>query len=135
MLYSQKVLEQVVKLLLFVGVGGFFGAICRYLVSSFLQTNLSSHFPVGTLGVNIIGSFLIGFLAFYFQSHSSPEFKLMIITGFLGALTTFSTFSFESIMLIDEGMYIKALSSIFLNLTLSLLATMSAIALYKKLFM
>jgi len=124
-----------VKLLFFVGVGGFFGAICRYLVSTFLQTNLSSHFPVGTLGVNVIGSFMIGFLALYFQAHSSPEFKLMIVTGFLGALTTFSTFSFETVMLFDEGMYIKALSSILLNLTLSLLATVSAMALYKKLFM
>ena len=123
------------KLLFFVGVGGFFGAICRYLVSTFLQTNLSSHFPVGTLGVNVIGSFMIGFLALYFQAHSSPEFKLMIVTGFLGALTTFSTFSFETVMLFDEGMYIKALSSILLNLTLSLLATVSAMALYKKLFM
>lgn len=122
------------KLLLFIGVGGFLGAIARYLISAFLQTNISANFPVGTLGVNILGSFLIGFLALYFQAHSSAELKVLVITGFLGALTTFSTFSFESVMLLDEGMYLKALFSIFLNLTLSLLATITAIALYKKLF-
>jgi len=122
------------KLVLFIGVGGFFGAIARYLLSSFLQTNLSANFPVGTLGVNILGSFLIGFLALYFQAHSSPELKVLVITGFLGALTTFSTFSYESVMLLDEGMYLKAMFSILFNLTLSLLATITAMALYKKLF-
>lgn len=122
------------KLLIFIGIGGFLGAIARYLISSFLQSSLSSQFPIGTLGVNILGSFLIGFLALYFQAHSSPQMKVLIITGFLGALTTFSTFSYESVMLLDEGMYLKAILSIFLNLTLSLLATITAIALYKRLF-
>jgi len=122
------------KLLIFIGIGGFLGAIARYLISSFLQSSLSSQFPIGTLGVNILGSFLIGFLALYFQAHSSPQMKVLIITGFLGALTTFSTFSYESVMLLDEGMYLKAILSIFLNLSLSLLATITAIALYKRLF-
>ena len=122
------------KLLIFIGIGGFLGAIARYLISSFLQSSLSSQFPIGTLGVNILGSFLIGFLALYFQAHSSPQMKVLIITGFLGALTTFSTFSYESVMLLDEGMYLKAILSIFLNLSLSLLATIIAIALYKRLF-
>ena len=122
------------KLLIFIGIGGFLGAIARYLISSFLQSSLSSQFPIGTLGVNILGSFLIGFLALYFQAHTSPQMKVLIITGFLGALTTFSTFSYESVMLLDEGMYLKAILSIFLNLSLSLLATIIAIALYKRLF-
>ena len=122
------------KLLIFIGIGGFLGAIARYLISSFLQSSLSSQFPIGTLGVNILGSFLIGFLALYFQAHTSPQMKVLIITGFLGALTTFSTFSYESVMLLDEGMYLKAILSIFLNLSLSLLATITAIALYKRLF-
>ena len=123
------------KIILFIGLGGFFGAISRYFISLFLQNSITQSFPIGTLGVNILGSFLIGFLALYFEHISSPYYKVMVVTGFLGALTTFSTFSFESVMLIEKGYFLKALFSISLNVILSLSATLLAMSIFKKYFM
>ena len=81
--------------IVYVGIGGAIGAICRFLLSSWLNTQ--EGFPFGTLCANAIGCFALGLLGTYLSSRINPEWKLMISTGFLGALTTFSTFSFETI--------------------------------------
>jgi len=120
--------------ILFIGIGGFIGAIARYFISSFLQSSVTQTFPIGTLGVNILGSFLIGFLALYFQQIVSSEYRVLVITGFLGALTTFSTFSYESVTLLEQGAYTKVGVSIFLNVVLSLSATIGGMMLFKKIF-
>ncbi len=122
------------KTILFIGIGGFLGAISRYFISAYLQANVTNSFPIGTLGVNVFGSFLIGFFALYFAQHIDSEYRFMVITGFLGALTTFSTFSYESVMLLEQGEYIKAISSIMLNVILTLSATMLGMSIFKKLF-
>lgn len=122
------------KIVLFIGIGGFIGAILRYFISLFLQNSITQSFPIGTLGVNLLGSFLIGFLALYFEQISSPQYRFMIITGLLGALTTFSTFSFETVMLLEKGMVLKALISISLNVIFSLSATFAGMAIFKKYF-
>lgn len=119
---------------LFIGLGGFFGAISRYLIATQVQKISGVFFPVGTLSVNVIGSFLIGFAAMYFSQTIQPEYKALVITGFLGALTTFSTFSYENILLIQDGEFSKAFFNIFLNVTLTLIATTSAIAIFKRLY-
>ena len=116
-----------------VGIGGFFGAISRYLLATWVQ-KLSSFFPIGTLSVNVIGSFLIGFLYLYFSHTINPTLKAMLITGFLGALTTFSTFSLETLLLLQEGLYLKAGLNILLNVTLTISSTFAAIILFKKLY-
>jgi CrcB protein len=135
MLYSFYLKKGVsLQTILFIGIGGFIGAIARYFITLFMQSHVMQNFPIGTLTVNILGSFLIGFLALYFEHISSAEYKVLVITGFLGALTTFSTFSFESVMLIENGAFLKAFVSILLNLTLSLGATFLAITLFKKFF-
>ncbi len=121
-------------MLLYIGVGGFLGAISRFLLSSGIQKNFDLMFPIGTLGVNVLGSFLIGFLAFYFSSITVPEYRGLVITGFLGALTTFSTFSYESIGLFEHGSYIKAILNIFLNVSLSLGATLIGMWIFKRIF-
>ncbi|SFV50356.1 CrcB protein [hydrothermal vent metagenome] len=121
-------------LLLFIGAGGFFGAISRYLIATYTQKLFGGFFPVGTLSVNILGSFIIGLAAMYFSETIQPEYKAFVITGFLGALTTFSTFSLENVTLLQDGEYTKAILNIFLNVTLTLTATLSAIALFKKLY-
>jgi len=121
-------------LLLIIGAGGFFGAISRYLIATYTQKLFGVFFPVGTLSVNVLGSFLIGFAAMYFSHTIQPEYKAFVITGFLGALTTFSTFSLENITMIQDGEITKALLNIFLNVTLTLAATMSAIILFKRLY-
>ncbi|OQX74880.1 MAG: camphor resistance protein CrcB [Campylobacteraceae bacterium 4484_4] len=121
-------------LLLFVGVGGFFGAIGRYLISGWVQKAFGGFFPYGTLGVNVLGSFLIGFLVLYFESHIAPQYKALVITGFLGALTTFSTFSYETVAMLQDGNYPRALLSILLNVILSIGATVAGMGLFARLY-
>ncbi len=122
------------KLLLAIGIGGFFGAISRYLIALGMQKLTGLLFPIGTLTVNVLGSFLIGFLYLYFEQSVAPLQKAMLITGFLGALTTFSTFSLETMLMLQDGLYSKALLNIALNVLLSLLATFTAIILFKKIY-
>ena len=121
-------------LLLFIGAGGFLGAISRYLIATYIQKLFGGFFPVGTLSVNVLGSFIIGFAAMYFSQTIQPEYKAFVITGFLGALTTFSTFSLENITLLQDGEFTKAVLNIFLNVTLTLAATMSAIIIFKRIY-
>lgn len=111
------------RYLIIVGVGGFFGAISRYLVAGWVQDlSRSVHFPYGTLAVNVIGSFLLGFLMRYAFNHNvfSPEIRLLIFIGFLGAFTTFSTFSTETFNLLSDGATTPALLNITANVLLGL---------------
>jgi CrcB protein len=121
-------------LLLFIGAGGFFGAISRYLIATNTQKMFDTFFPIGTLTVNVLGSFIIGFAAMFFTQTVQPEYKAFVITGFLGALTTFSTFSLENVTMLQDGEITKVALNIFLNVTLTLTATMLAIMLFKKLY-
>ncbi len=120
--------------LLFVGLGGFFGAVARFLISGWVQRLLSFTFPLGTLTVNVLGSFLIGFLFLLFEDFVSPNLKAALITGFLGALTTFSTFSYETTNLIMEGAFLRALLNVLLNVLLCLTATYLGMGAYKLIF-
>ena len=122
------------SLLLYIGFGGFLGAISRFLIASFVQKNINIFFPIGTLSVNILGSFIIGFMAMFFQNMIEPQYKAFVMTGFLGALTTFSTFSLENVNMLQDGDYNRFALNIFLNVTLTLGATISAIILFKKLY-
>ncbi|ACX72112.1 CrcB protein [Methanocaldococcus vulcanius M7] len=100
--------------LLLIGVGGFFGAVLRYVVSGIIPVKFG--LPTGTLTVNLIGSFILGFLLYSsLFAPISTEYKLLIGTGFCGALTTFSTFSYETFALIDEGLVFKAVLNILIN--------------------
>jgi len=122
-------------LILMIGMGGFLGAISRFLIASYVQNASGSLFPVGTLAVNVLGSFIIGFAAMLFSQMVEPEYKAFIITGFLGALTTFSTFSLENINMLQDGDYSKVLLNIVLNVTLTLTATILAITLFRRIYL
>jgi CrcB protein len=111
------------KELIVVGLGGFVGAISRYLVAGWVQNLSNSHFPFGTLMVNSIGSFVIGLLAGIFQ-HAviSPQMRLFVFIGLLGAFTTFSTFSYETLMLLRSGAAWEAFLNMIASLILGLLS-------------
>jgi len=122
------------KLYLIVALGSGIGGMLRYYISDFVQKNSSSLFPFGTLTVNIIGSFLIGLILFYLDSIKmiSAEMRLFLTVGLCGGLTTFSTFSFETIKLIQDSEYLLAGTNVLLNVLVTLLAVLLA-ALISKL--
>jgi CrcB protein len=112
--------------IMFVGLGGFVGATFRYLVNNVVTKMLSSlSFPVGTITVNVLGSFLFGFL---FQILSArvqtlpANLQLFLFTGVLGAFTTFSTFSNDTFDLFNSGNSTGAIINIILHFTLCILA-------------
>jgi len=91
---------------LLIGMGGFFGAVMRYALSTFVQDwSKTPQFPLGTLVVNLIGCLLIGALAQLAEARNifTPESSSLVFLGFLGAFTTFSTFSSDSFNLISAG--------------------------------
>lgn len=106
--------------ILFVGIGGFIGAIARYLITLNTQKLITSQLPYGTLLVNVLGGFLIGvIMELSLNTNMSPNLKLLLTTGILGGLTTFSTFSHETISLFYAGNYLYGLLNVALNLVLS----------------
>ena len=95
-------------------LGGAFGAIARYWMSTGLNQLSQQLFPIGTFSVNVLGSFFIGGLYIYLSERPdlSEATRHLLITGFLGALTTFSTFSLETLLLIEQGHYNIALLNV-----------------------
>ena len=122
------------QILLAVGTGGFLGAISRFTLSGWIQRIMGSSFPYGTLTVNVLGSFLIGFLLLYFEQSIAPQQKALMMTGFLGALTTFSTFSLETVLMLQQNLYLKALSNISLNVLLCVMATLLGMMLFRRIY-
>ena len=98
-------------------LAGAFGTLLRYFLSSSIQKFSGSDFPMGTLTVNIIGCFVVGLLWALLEGKVSisEEMRLILFVGFMGAFTTFSTFIFESNMLIKESQYLFAFSNILLQ--------------------
>jgi len=113
-----------------VALGGACGAVLRYGVVRLLSTG-ALNFPLGTLVVNVSGSFLIGLLAagFFLDPKMSLGPKLFFQTGLLGAFTTFSAFSLETMQLWQSGHMKSAIFNIFLNVSLCLLAVILGMAL------
>ncbi|MBI4194589.1 MAG: fluoride efflux transporter CrcB [Betaproteobacteria bacterium] len=111
-----------------VGVGAAFGAWARWGLGALLNP-LFPTLPLGTLTANMIGGYVIGMAVEFFMHHASvpPEIRLFIITGFLGSLTTFSTFSAEAVTLLTRQQYAWALALIGSHLAGSLVMTMFGI--------
>lgn len=105
-----------------VGIGGFIGAIMRYIVSQWIKMNLGERFPFVSLVINVTGCFLVGiFLAIFSKRLQIPDItKTVIMVGFLGAFTTFSAFGIETINHLKAGKPMLAMNNILLNIIMSL---------------
>jgi CrcB protein len=111
-------------ILLLIAVGGAAGSVLRYLIGGAVQKSSASGFPVGTMVVNISGCFLIGVLARQFLNMQlSSELRALLVVGFCGGFTTFSTFSAEAVGLIEGGEYGRAASYVILSVALCVGAT------------
>lgn len=110
-----------------IGIGGFLGAITRYGVALWIGQRWGRSFPLGTFVVNVSGSFLVGLLMSLFTARfmANPQWRLLLVVGFLGAYTTFSTLEYETGALIKDGEWLISL----LNVVLSVFAGFIALKL------
>ena len=117
----------------YVALGGALGAVIRYFVQSNAQVWFGKGFPFGTLAVNVLGSFLLGLFYALMQDQSNADTPLraFFAIGLLGAFTTFSTFSVDTLMLLQQGEWLKGLTNILLNVTVCIIAAAVGINLFK----
>ena len=123
------------KMIILIAIGGGVGAVCRYLLSKVMGTLLGTSFPFGTLVVNIIGAFLIGFIGFILFErtfHLGSELRALIIIGLLGGFTTFSSFSYETVLLLENQEFLKMGLYLTLSVALCLVATWLGLTLGRK---
>ncbi|PID85457.1 MAG: fluoride efflux transporter CrcB [Chloroflexi bacterium] len=105
-----------------IGVGGAIGAILRFVISGITYNVLGQNFPWGTFVVNMVGCFLIGLLAQLFEESAiSPNLRVLILVGGLGAFTTFSTYALENVNLLRNGEWGAALIDVVLSTVLGLI--------------
>ncbi|SDF72971.1 fluoride efflux transporter CrcB [Sporomusa acidovorans] len=111
--------------IILVAVGGGIGATTRYLTSNWAAARFGTEFPLGTLLVNVVGCFIIGlFMTLTTERLSvSPYWRLLIAVGFLGGLTTFSSFSYETLRLLQDADVMRAFYNVGLNVLVGFLAT------------
>ncbi len=120
---------------LLIGLGGALGAWARWAVSGAIAARWGAAFPLGTFLVNASGSFAIGFVLTLVAARSGDgaDVRALVATGFLGAYTTFSTFSFETVALLRAGEILTALGYVAASLLLGLAATAAGILLARAL--
>ena len=122
------------KIPLIVFLGGGIGSVCRYFANRWIVGIAVTSFPYGTFVVNIVGCFLIGFLVFITEKANlaSAELRLLLVTGFCGGFTTFSSFSYENIQLLTTHQTLNFLLYTLGSVALGLLATYMGMLLAKS---
>jgi CrcB protein len=110
--------------LVIIGIGGFIGAIARYVIAQWIGQKWGRSFPLGTFFVNVSGSFFIGLFMTLLTERfmANPQWRLLLVVGFLGAYTTFSTFEYETGSLIKDGEWIIAAMNVTLSVFLGFAA-------------
>ena len=120
-------------MLWYVMLGSAVGGGARFLLGSLAQARMGTAFPTGTLLINVTGSLILGFIFRYAAGSSmSPEVRALLTTGFCGGYTTFSTFSWEAVRLIEDGDYYRAAWYIGLSVVLSLAGAFVGIGLARE---
>ena len=117
------------KTILIVGTGGFFGSVARYLTQLLVERYLHSSFPWGTLVANIAGSFIIGVIYAMSERGSliTPEWRIFMAVGFCGGFTTFSSFAYNNLTMLSENNIFHLLGNIGLSLFLGITAVFMGI--------
>ena len=118
-----------------IGIGGFAGANARYFVSSLMAKKVDPSLPWGTLIVNVAGSLVIGFFLAWTTERvlADPAYRALIAVGFCGAFTTFSSYAFETVRLVEQGHYAAASGNFLSNNILAVLAVIAGIAIARAL--
>lgn len=113
------------RTIIFVGIGGMLGSIARYLAAFFLTKAIPSTFPYGTFAVNVVGCLIIGAVFGLSQRYDwlTPEWRLFLATGFCGGFTTFSSFAYENIVLLQDRDYLTFAAYAALSFVVCLAAT------------
>jgi CrcB protein len=121
--------------LLYIGLFGALGCLSRYFVSGWTYALLGRALPFGTLAVNVAGSFLLGLVmeGSLRSTLLSPEVRMGITVGFMGGFTTFSTFSFETVRLLEEGSLLQAGANVLLNVVVCIVCAGLGVALARQL--
>lgn len=118
------------RYVILVGIGGLLGSIARYLAALFISKTISSAFPYGTFAVNIVGCLIIGIIFGLSEKFDwLPEWRMLLATGFCGGFTTFSSFAFENIALLQDKDYVTFASYSILSFALGLAATFIGLSL------
>lgn len=123
------------KHLIFIALGGAGGALARHWMSGLVHNSANSHFPWGTLSVNLLGSFCIGimYVVIIERGLIHPDWRSVTMVGFLGAFTTFSTFSLETIALMENGQPAQAMGYVLFSVLVCLFAVWLAMSLTRLL--
>jgi fluoride exporter len=105
-------------------LGGALGALARFELGNFVGTRWNHGFPLGTFIINILGCFLLGMINVFVLERTilSPEWRIGLGVGFMGAFTTFSTFSYETVVLLEEGSHLLAFGYVSLSMFVGLIA-------------
>lgn len=121
--------------LLYIGIFGGLGCVARFLLSGWTYALMGRGLPYGTLTVNVLGSFLLGLLMTFGLRSTllSPELRIGLTVGFMGGFTTFSTFSYETMKLMEEGSLWQAGANIVLNVAVCLLFVLLGMQLARQL--